>query len=283
MANTYIIYKATSPTGKVYIGLTRSSLRVRSLQHYAGAKRDLRVRRRLLPFQAALLKYGDRFEWGVLVHCSSAEEASEQEAFHIALYRANEPTHGYNCTVGGNTGPTRRARDEQHTRRIQVAQARPVLRSDGRPFLSARHASLEMGASTGDSVGKALRNHGSCGGFTFTHISEVEYVDALVAWEAKVAAGHQEQQPVWSMSRKGLKHTDEARANMARAKKGKERSPEHTRNHRAAISSPVIRSDGVRFLSIRDAAQAMGLTPAQITYSIKEGFPRQGFTFGFDR
>jgi len=140
-----------------------------------------------------------------------------------------------------------------------------------------------MGASTDDSVAKALRNNGSCGGFTFVPISRSEYPAALVAWEAKLASGHVEQKPVWSMSRKGLKHTAEARSNMARAKKGKAKSPTHARNHRASISKPVVRSDGRAFPSILDAAKEMGLTPAQITYSIKEGFPRQGFTFSFDR
>jgi hypothetical protein len=65
---------------------------------------------------------------------------------------------------------------------------------------------------------------------------------------------------------------------MARAKKGKPHAPEHAANRLAAISKPVLRSDGRTFASIVEVAQDMGLTPAQVTYSVKTGYPRGGHT-----
>jgi hypothetical protein len=266
--DTYTIYKATSPNGKVYVGLTCHTLGVRRKQHEYDALR-FPVGTRL--FCNALRKYGSRMKWEVLETGEGKEWAATREQHFIALYGSNDGRYGYNLTKGGEGSPV------DNTRK-RMAQAHPVLRSDGRPFSSARHAAIAMRAANDDAVSKAMRRGGSCAGFTFRAISQDEYEAALVAWDKKVSEGHTEQEPMWTFSRAGHRHSPTARANMARAKKGKAHAPEHQKNLCAAISKPVLRSDGRTFASIVEVAQDMGLTPAQVTYSVKTGYPRGGHT-----
>ena len=47
------------------------------------------------------------------------------------------------------------------------------------------------------------------------------------------------------------------------------------------LKNPVVRSDGQVFESIKAAGEALGLTVAQIRYSLKKRTARQGFTFQF--
>lgn len=338
--DTYTIYKATAPNGKVYIGLTKHPLEVRRKQH------EWAIRREKRHFYNALRKYGAAMQWEVLETGSGREWAVGREQHHIARYNSLDPNHGYNLTKGGdgaleprastralmstsaknrevtvaqlinlkfgrvsrphseatkqklrllNTG--KRAPEESraamsrakmgvphdpaHNTRIRMAQAHPVLRDDGRPFSSARQAAIAMKATKGDAVSRSMRRGGTCAGFTFRPISQAEYEAALVTWVKKMAEGHTEREPVWTMSRVGHHHSPGARANMSRAKKNKAHAPEHRKNRLAAISKPIRRSDGMTFGSILEAARDMGLTPAQVTYSVKTGRPRDGMTFSW--
>ena len=216
-------------------------------------------------------------EWVVIHHSLSLEEARVREQSEILEARSNFPEFGYNTTPGGQTGPYKRSRDQGHTEAIRQAQANPVLRSDGRPFLSSRQAAQEMGAGNEDAVSRSLRRKTKCGGFWFKRVSQEEYEAAKSLWVLRVSEGHVEQQPVWTKSRKGYRHTEEARHRMSSATRP--HSPAHIRSRLAAIRKRVLRSDGVEFDSILAAAEAMGLSSAQISYSIKKGTPRGGLTF----
>lgn len=279
---SYCIYKAVAPSGKVYVGMTRQALKRRVQQHYSSAKRDRRQGRLLLYFQKALLKYGTAIQWSVLEEGLTYEEACIREKWHIQELQSLDSSLGYNGTVGGNAGRKSRMLPEDHRRNIQLAEAHPVLRSDGRPFLSARHASQDLGARVEDAVGQSMRRGCSCGGFTFKRISMEEYREALASWSFLVRAGHVEQKPKWTRSRKGYKHTREARQNMSRAfhRRGGLSEP-HRQNRLRAIRKKVSRSDGRVFPSIQEAAAEMELSPDQMSYSIRKGCVREGFTFTF--
>ena len=97
MANHYTIYKHTTPSGKVYIGLTSKEVEERWLNG-RGYKRNNH-------FWNAICKYGwDEIQHDILETGLSKTEASEAEKKYIALYRSCEPNHGYNLTEGGETG-----------------------------------------------------------------------------------------------------------------------------------------------------------------------------------
>jgi group I intron endonuclease len=95
-----IIYKATNTVnGKVYIGKTERTLSQRKSEHKYMAK----VNDRRSPFQIAILKYGgvSAFIWEQIDTFANAEELEEKEKFWVAFYKADNPAHGYNHTVGG--------------------------------------------------------------------------------------------------------------------------------------------------------------------------------------
>ena len=90
----YCVYKHTSPSGKVYIGITsinplkrwKKGNGYRSNQH----------------FWRSICAYGwDAFTHEILMEGLSKEEASEAEMKLIEKYKSNDPEHGYNITAGG--------------------------------------------------------------------------------------------------------------------------------------------------------------------------------------
>lgn len=96
-ANNYCVYIHTTPSGKVYIGITSKPVEKRWLNG--------RGYRRNEHFWNAIQKYGwDNIEHTVLASGLSKEEASEVEKMYISLFRSHEIKHGYNLTEGGETG-----------------------------------------------------------------------------------------------------------------------------------------------------------------------------------
>lgn len=94
---TYTVYKHTSPSGKVYIGITSTTLRDR-----AGANGHRYKNRH---FSAAIQKYGwDNFSHEIVAENLSYEWACKLEKILIAKYRSNNQEFGYNISEGGEGG-----------------------------------------------------------------------------------------------------------------------------------------------------------------------------------
>lgn len=91
-----LIYKATSPSGKVYIGQTKRSLYERKRDHIYWAKKGLNTK-----FGNALRKYGSEIVWEVL-HRVSINRLDELEIQEIKKYKSYR--YGYNSTLGGDGG-----------------------------------------------------------------------------------------------------------------------------------------------------------------------------------
>ena len=95
--SSYCVYKHTTPSGKVYIGITSKDTEERW--------RNGRGYRRNEHFWNAIRKYGwDNIAHEIIASGMTKEEASEAEKFYIELYRSHEPKYGYNLTMGGETG-----------------------------------------------------------------------------------------------------------------------------------------------------------------------------------
>lgn len=93
----YCVYKHTSPSGKVYIGLTSKepSTRWNNGAGYMGNRY----------FNNAINKYGwENIKSNVIKEKLTKQEASEMEVKLIDKYNANNPEYGYNLTSGGETG-----------------------------------------------------------------------------------------------------------------------------------------------------------------------------------
>lgn len=107
----YCVYKHTSPSGKVYIGITKLNpeMRWKNGRGYRNQKY----------FSCAIEKYGwENFSHEILFSKLTREEASRKESELIAFYKSNQREFGYNIESGGFNGVVnddmRRKMSESH-------------------------------------------------------------------------------------------------------------------------------------------------------------------------
>jgi hypothetical protein len=92
---TYTVYKHTSPSGKVYIGITYREPNER-WQNGRGYKGQI--------FYNAIQKYGwDKIQHEILATRLTKEEAEKMEIKLIADYKSNDSRYGYNVQNGGSS------------------------------------------------------------------------------------------------------------------------------------------------------------------------------------
>lgn len=92
--NNYIVYKHTSPSGKVYIGIT--------CQNVCKRWKNGKGYELCTAFYRAILKYGwDNIQHEILYTGLTKIEACARERLLIAKYLSNDPRYGYNLTSGG--------------------------------------------------------------------------------------------------------------------------------------------------------------------------------------
>lgn len=106
LTRSFAIYCHTTPSGKRYIGQTCQSpeKRWRNGDGY----------RKCPFFKNAINKYGwDNIEHAVLCWCSSKDDADYLEQWFIDKYDTSNPEHGYNLTKGGGGGLGREASQRQ--------------------------------------------------------------------------------------------------------------------------------------------------------------------------
>lgn len=97
MENNYIVYKHTSPSGKVYIGITSQTIqrRWRNGEGYKQCKY----------FYRAIEKYGWKYITHEIIENGLTRcEASEKEKYYISFYKSNNFKFGYNLDSGGLSG-----------------------------------------------------------------------------------------------------------------------------------------------------------------------------------
>ena len=95
--NNYIVYKHTSPSGKVYIGIT--------CQHPAKRWRGGEGYKRNTLFYRAIKKYGwDSFSHEILFSDLSKDAACSMEIALIKSHDSINPQKGYNTSTGGESG-----------------------------------------------------------------------------------------------------------------------------------------------------------------------------------
>jgi len=95
----YVVYKATSPSGKIYIGQTISGLTNRISKHLSESKTTSKNR----AFLNAIRKYGiENITWEIIDYCGNEKELDEKERYYIKQYDSLK--NGYNETIGGDKG-----------------------------------------------------------------------------------------------------------------------------------------------------------------------------------
>ena len=90
----YIVYKHISPSGKVYIGITRQLVNRRWCKGDGYKSNDY--------FYRAILKYGwENFKHEILFTGLTKEEAEQKEIELIKRYKSTDSNYGYNLRKGG--------------------------------------------------------------------------------------------------------------------------------------------------------------------------------------
>jgi group I intron endonuclease len=142
--NKYCVYKHTSPSSKVYIGITNK---------YPPEKRwypDGSGYKRQQFFWRAIQKYGwDNFEHKILFENLTKEEACEKEIELIKMYDSTNPDKGYNCSTGGeNSLAGIQWTDDMKNNRSKIYSGK------GNPFYGKKHSE-----KTKEKMSKSKQGH----------------------------------------------------------------------------------------------------------------------------
>lgn len=107
----FCVYRHTSPSGKVYIGITCQNP-IRRWAHGHGYRKNQY-------FTNAIRKYGwEAFTHEILFDGLTKEEACEKEIELIKFHRSNNDDYGYNISSGGEFGGTGMRHTEEVKRKL---------------------------------------------------------------------------------------------------------------------------------------------------------------------
>ena len=91
----FYVYKHTSPSGKVYIGITSRKKPEYRWNHGKAYCQNAH-------FSSAINKYGwDNFAHEIMFSGLDKDDACAKERELIAKYKSNDPLYGYNNSIGG--------------------------------------------------------------------------------------------------------------------------------------------------------------------------------------
>ena len=138
---SYTVYKHTSPSGKVYIGITQQRPSKR-FQRGGGYKHCPHMRE-------AVKKYGwDAFRHEILETGLTRTDAEIEEVTYIAVFKSTNPQYGYNISSGGGT--TQMSEEGKERLRARMTGDNNPARKYGSPMLGKKHtdeAKKKMSAS----------------------------------------------------------------------------------------------------------------------------------------
>lgn len=138
------VYKLTSPSGKIYIGFTGTTLARRISAHV----RDSRNPETRTPLHYAIRKYGiEAFKISVLEWFDEKDKALAFEIRSIAKYKSVGRT-GYNVTKGGNTFPEGYNgtywMQGKTKKQLAAINAKKVLYGEDNGFFGCKHTEESM-------------------------------------------------------------------------------------------------------------------------------------------
>lgn len=113
--NNYIVYRHTSPNGKMYIGITSRTLEARSGHNGYGYRKNEH-------FYRAIQKYGwENFLHEIIFSNLSKSEAEAKEIELIALYDTRDAQKGYNNSSGGESGSKGAKFSDETRKKMSIA------------------------------------------------------------------------------------------------------------------------------------------------------------------
>lgn len=124
-SNTYIIYKHTSPSNKIYIGISKYEPKFRWLKNGKGYKHQT-------VFFNAIIKYGwINFKHEILYYGLTEKQALDKEEQLIQQYKSYDRRYGYNISLRGPKYGTYIKEKMVKSRRLPVSEI-PNWRNSGK-------------------------------------------------------------------------------------------------------------------------------------------------------
>lgn len=169
----YVVYKHTSPSDKVYIGITCQNPPEKRWKNGNAYKYNKH-------FYNAIQKYGgwDSFKHEILFKNLTKEEAEEKEIELIAFYKSNQSDFGYNIANGGNCKGTV---SEETKKKLSIAHIGKKLSQEHIEKIrenSKRQYTDELRRKIAEAVMISVSQYTSNGDFVS------EYIDAVEAGKA---------------------------------------------------------------------------------------------------
>ena len=236
----YTVYKHTSPSGKVYIGITSIDPAKRWKQGYSHNKH----------FSMAIKKYGwENIKSEIIASGLTKNEACEMEIFLIKQYKSTDQNLGYNISTGGECGRAGATFSLESREKMRQSKLGRKLSAEQCRKISERGKGRVVSLETREKI--RLSNTGK------KHTEE--------------------SRKKMSESRKGIKQSEEAKAKK-REKMIGERNPfygrKHTEESRSKVSEKkskkvICLETGEIFKSSIFASRSMGLNDTAVSGSIR--------------
>lgn len=148
---SYTVYKHTSPSGKVYIGIT--SQEPESRWGPEGVRYKYNIH-----FYAAIKKYGwSAFRHEILADGLPKEVAEAMEVRLIAEHDSTDPTKGYNRSTGGEKSGAGAKHTDEAKAKISAANKGKHLGPETRRKLSESRKGWKPSAATRAKISEANR------------------------------------------------------------------------------------------------------------------------------
>ena len=246
MTNNFSVYKHTSPSGKIYIGITCQDANRRWRGDGSGYRANPH-------FLNAIKKYGwDNFEHSILFENLTKEQACRIEKVLIQIYESYKMSKGYNRSLGGEHGNL----SEEAKQHISEVMCEKWKDAEYAKHMSEAHK------------GKICSQG-------WTHTDEAK--DKLSAISKKRWAS-EEYRKKWLASRKEkYANSPEWQKNCSKAAKKmwedpeyRKRASEHAIGNKWRAKKVINLDTGEVFASQKEAAQSVGLSRGcSIGYSCK--------------
>jgi group I intron endonuclease len=146
----FCVYRHTSPSGKVYIGVTSQNI----LARWRNGKGYPQNRH----FTSAIEKYGwDNFRHEILFSDLPKDEAFAKEIELIQFHRSNNPDYGYNQSSGGEYATTGWHPSEETRKKQRTAKLGKKLSEEHRRRIKEGAHSFTHTAEARRKIGEAKR------------------------------------------------------------------------------------------------------------------------------